>query len=85
VVSEQTIPTATGEDERWVKHEDLAPNYGITWGRSTIFRRVKDGTFPRPRKPSGPHGPNVWTHQQIIEFQRNPPAPKPMTPRATTL
>jgi predicted DNA-binding transcriptional regulator AlpA len=42
----------------------------LPWGRSTVLKRVKEGTFPAPVISGGP-GPNLWDEADVDAFVAN--------------
>ncbi len=48
---------------RLIPFERLAPEKGIQYSRAQIWRKVKDGTFPKPVKAGAAR--NAWLDSEI--------------------
>jgi predicted DNA-binding transcriptional regulator AlpA len=57
---------------RILLQQDLHPEKGIPWDRSSIYRKVKDGTFPPPdgKTTDSRSGKNFWFESTIDNFLR---------------
>jgi prophage regulatory protein len=53
--------------ERFLRMRDVVRATGL--GRSTIYRLVKDGMFPRPVPLLGPHA-TAWLESEIDDWQQ---------------
>src|SRR5262249_46139473 len=58
---------------RVLLQEDLHPEKGIPWDRTSIWRKVKNGTFPPPdgKTTDQKQGKNFWYEATIGGYWRN--------------
>jgi predicted DNA-binding transcriptional regulator AlpA len=58
---------------RVLLQEDLHPEKGIPWDRSSIWRKVKNGTFPPPdgKTTDSQAGKNFWYEVTIDRYLRD--------------
>jgi len=49
---------------RLLDYEDLRAK-GIKYSKCHLWRKIKSGEFPKPKKLFGPNGKNVWTEEVI--------------------
>lgn len=54
--------------DRLLTSKDLANEFGIRYHRTTISRRIRAGTFPKPLKMGGKRGRSYWKESQIQKW-----------------
>lgn len=54
--------------ERALRYPDVQAMTGM--GRSTVWRRVREGEFPPPRRVGGV---TYWLHSEVVEWLRSRP------------
>ena len=69
-----------GHQMRVLIFRDLRPKKGIAFSRQHVFRKVKDGTFPRPLKlGEGERATNAWLESELdawVEARAKARAPR---------
>jgi predicted DNA-binding transcriptional regulator AlpA len=58
---------------RILLQQDLHPEKGIPWDRSSIWRKIKHGTFPPPdgKTTDSSTGKNFWYEHTIDKYLRD--------------
>ena len=76
------IPAAGSVQERLLRRRDVQALTGLS--SATIYRRMNDNAFPRPRKiGAGPTGAVAWRLSDVLSWISDLPiaAPKARAPR----